>query len=138
MGLKISHKASFQNGKLKTDIQFSCDPEKVHRFSTDKRIGIFTAETCARYMDKYIPMDTGMLAQTYTTEPFLITYEQPYAHYQYYGENLNHPPLSTYGSGGTPPQQLHPLATHHWDKPMWKAHGNQIAKEISAYIERLG
>lgn len=47
---------------------------KTHAFFTD---------TCARYMDKYIPMDTGNLRDNIEKGTNYITYESDYAHYQY-------------------------------------------------------
>ena len=49
---------------------------KVQRFFTD---------TCARYMDKYVPMETGMLRTNIDKGANYITYESPYAHAQYVG-----------------------------------------------------
>lgn len=45
----------------------------------------FFTDTCRKHMDKYIPMDTGMLRDTWTMGADYITYEQPYAHAQYVG-----------------------------------------------------
>lgn len=47
---------------------------KVQRFFTD---------TCYRYMDKYVPMDTGNLRNIIDKGANYITYESNYAHYQY-------------------------------------------------------
>lgn len=51
---------------------------KVQRFFTD---------TCAKHMDKYVPLgDTGNLRDITHKEVDSITYEMPYAHYQYIGK----------------------------------------------------
>lgn len=42
-------------------------------------------DTCARYMDKYVPKDTGMLRQNISKSADSITYKSPYAHAQYVG-----------------------------------------------------
>lgn len=83
------------------------------------------AETCARYMNPYVPMVTGALAQTYTTESWKVTYEAPYAHKQFEG-NFEHS------------KEQHHLATSHWDKATSNAKGKQIAKEMTDYFRRLG
>jgi len=49
------------------------------------RVQKFFTDTCARYMNKYIPKDTGMLRQNVSKTANSITYESPYAHAQYVG-----------------------------------------------------
>lgn len=93
------------------------------RFIND-RTGLFMAETCARYMDKFIPMDTGALAQNYTPEPFKVTYNVPYAQYIFNGDRMNFQ------------KEKHPQATAHWDKATQSAYSTQIAKEVSEFIKR--
>lgn len=97
----------------------------VQRLVHNDKIGLFMAETCARYMDKFIPMDSGNLAQDYTTNPFKVTYEVPYAHRIYEGQGFNFR------------KDKHPLATARWDKAMWSAYKGDIAKELTDYIKRL-
>lgn len=108
MGIKLE----INNPRLTTD-----------RILNDK-VGIFVAETCARYMNPYVPMRTGMLSQTYTTEPYKVTYEQPYAHYQYEGVDFNFN------------KEMHPKAQAHWDKPVQDNYTEVIAREVSEYIRR--
>lgn len=89
----------------------------INRFSD-----ILIAETAARYMNPYVPMDTGMLSGNYETGADTISgfviYNSPYAHYQYNGEGFN---FST---------EMHPLATDHWDKAMMIANGIQFINEV--------
>ena len=49
------------------------------------RVQRFFTDTCYRHMDKYVPMNTGMLRQTVDKGANYITYEMPYAHAQYVG-----------------------------------------------------
>lgn len=49
---------------------------KVQRFFTN---------TCYRYMDKYVPKDTGVLREVVNIQSDSITYQSPYAHAQYVG-----------------------------------------------------
>ena len=51
----------------------------------DGRVQRFFTDTCAIHMDKYVPMDTGMLRTNITKTVNSITYESPYAHAQYVG-----------------------------------------------------
>lgn len=45
----------------------------------------FFTNTCYRYMDKFVPMDNGDLRTNVEIGTDYITYESPYAEYQYYG-----------------------------------------------------
>lgn len=47
------------------------------------RVQAFLTDTCYRRMDKYVPMDTGDLRNIVDKGLDYITYEVPYAHYQY-------------------------------------------------------
>jgi hypothetical protein len=87
-------------------------------------VGIFTSETCARYFAPYVPFKRGHLSQTYTTTPYKITYEMPYAKPLYKGRNLNFSKLQ------------HPQATSEWDKASMAVNRGKIAKEITQYIKR--
>lgn len=93
----------------------------------------------------YVPEDTGMLNSNVDITEDYVEYKSPYAHYQY--EGLVYGPNIPTGDGGyfSPPgQQKHPtgtkldykkpLATAHWDKAMKAAKGDQLAREIEAYI----
>lgn len=100
------------------------NPQKTMARILDDSVGIFTAETCGRYFNGYVPMKDGYLSQTYTTQPFKITYEQIYAHNMYTGVGYN---FST---------EKHPNATSYWDKAAMIAKGGQISKEITEFIKR--
>lgn len=96
----------------------------INRIVNNKDVGLFTAETCARYMNPYVPMDTGMLSQNYITEPWKVTYTQPYARYQFLGTEFNHN------------LEHHPLATARWDQATQASKSMEIAMEIEEYIRR--
>ena len=46
----------------------------------------FFTNSCAQHMVKYIPKDIGMLRTNVNIQSDSITYQSPYAHYQYKGE----------------------------------------------------
>ena len=90
----------------------------------------FFTNTCYRYMDKYVPMDTGTLRETVALTESTITYEQPYAGYQYYGERKDGShKVSNYTTPGTGP---------YWDKRMVSAEMQDIVKEVQDYVNRGG
>ena len=103
---------------IKADLGINPDGP-VQRFFTD---------TCAKHMDKYVLWgDTGNLKDRITKTAKTITYEMPYAHYQYIG-------ISRSGKKMKPRTDKNPLATSHWDKKMWSAEKNIIIKEVQDYV----
>ncbi|MES1923533.1 hypothetical protein MHBO_005120 [Bonamia ostreae] len=96
----------------------------ANRLFDNNRVGTFTAETAARLMTPYVPMDSGTLSSNYRTTPFKVEYLAPYAHYQYEGSGFNFS------------REKHRLATAQWDKAMNKAKGKELAKEIEEFIKR--
>ena len=80
-------------------------------------------------MDKYVPMDTGALSETLDVGADYITYEQPYAHYQYIGISKSGKPLN-YST------EKHAYAGSYWDKRMVSAEMNDVIKEVQEYVNR--
>ena len=92
------------------------------------RVQKFFVDTCAKHMDKYVPMDTGNLRRVITKGPDYITYEMPYAEIQYYGIIWGHEvPPENYTTEGTGP---------YWDKQMVTAEMPDVIKEVQDYIKR--
>lgn len=100
----------------------------------DGPVQTFFTQLCAIHMDKYVPFDTGALAETvvidgaptYNVSESYITYSQPYAHRIYEGDDLNFKP------------DMHPLATSRWDKQMVTAEMSEIEDELQSFIDRGG
>lgn len=88
---------------------------KVQKFLTD---------TCYRYMDKYVPKDTGMLRTNVDKGANYITYESVYAHAQYVGR-IKGGKVTNYTTPGTGP---------YWDKRMWSAEKEQVIREVQEYV----
>ena len=90
----------------------------------------FFTNTCYKHMDKYVPMDNGDLRTNVDIQPDSITYESPYARYQYYGvrEDGTHE-VKNYTTPGTGP---------YWDKRMVSAEMQDVVKEVQSYINRGG
>ena len=108
----------------------------------------------AQYMEPYVPMQTGILAQSPTVDEHGVHYNQPYAHYQYeglvYGPNI---PITQDGvvigffskPGETKhptgehlqySKEMHPLATDHWDKAMMRDRGDEFCLEVQRILMR--
>lgn len=89
----------------------------------DGRVQRFFTDTCAKRMDKYVPMDTGALRTNVTKTADTITYESPYAHAQYVGYTTG--PVKNYTTGNTGP---------FWDKKMWSVEKDKVINEVQRYV----
>ncbi len=115
----------------------------------------FLTQTCADYMDKYVPFASGMLAyKNRKVKTNVIIYDSPYAHYMYKGLVMGpnvpikendiivgwfSPMKPKYYTG----KQLnynasagHEYAGPRWDKRMWSAEKNDVIKEVEEFIKR--
>lgn len=90
------------------------------------RIQKFFTQTCYKHMDKYVPRDTGDLRTIVDLEANAITYESPYAHYQYEGKSVNDKPLN-YKTPGT---------GSHWDLKMKTVEMDDVVAEVQKEIEK--
>ena len=90
------------------------------------RVQKFFTNTCYKHMDKYVPKDEGNLRTIVDVESNSITYEMPYARYQYYGvrEDGTHA-VQNYTTPGTGP---------YWDKRMVSAEMQDVVREVQNYI----
>lgn len=124
------------------------DPQgTMDRICDNDAVGQFVAQTWARYFAKYTPMQSGILRSNYTTKPFQVIYNSPYAHYQHEGILYVSP---TTGSSWALPGEIkvptgqnlsyskeqNPLATSHWEIPAYEAFGDTVARQVEAYIRR--
>ena len=86
----------------------------------------FFTNTCYKHMDKYVPMDIGDLRTNVDISDDSITYESPYARYQYYGirQDGTHQ-VENYSTPGTGP---------YWDMKMWNVEKDTVIKEVQNYV----
>lgn len=75
------------------------------------------------YCDPYVPFRDGVLSQNVNITKDYIHYKAPYAHRVWEGNGMH---FST---------DHHPLATSHWEQAAMAAKGDQLADDITAYIE---
>lgn len=92
------------------------------------RVQKFFTNTCYRYMDKYVPKDTGALRETVTIDSNSITYEQPYAHAQYIGIVNGHA-VQNYTTPGTGP---------YWDERMKSVDMQNVVAEVQNFVNKGG
>ena len=108
---------------------------------------------CYKYMDKYVPLDTGDLRSNVILTNKSITYNSPYAHYMYEGKVMgpNIPltkkgvakPIGYYSIKNRPKEytgqsiNYHTSGTGpHWDERMKSADMNQVTKLLQKYVDR--
>lgn len=90
------------------------------------RVQKFFTNTCYKHMDKYVPMDEGNLRTIVDVKSDSITYESPYAKYQYYGMRADGSrPVRNYTTPGT---------GTYWDKRMTSTEIQDVVKEVQNYI----
>ncbi len=94
------------------------------------RVQKFFTNTCYKHMDKYVPKDNGELRTVVDIESNSITYEMPYARYQYYGmrDDGTHV-VKNYTTPGT---------GTYWDKRMVSAEMQDVVKEVQNYVNHGG
>ena len=120
---------------------------------------LFLAQVAKNYMDPYVPKENNILAQdvriTADDHAGHITYNSPYAHYQYEGEiyGPNYPIVdggevvgwySKKDSHKKPTGRKmehnnprYPLATDHWDKAMMVARKGDLAKSYENHLKGI-
>lgn len=85
---------------------------------------LFTSEV-KRFSDAYTPFDSGTLAGGVTIGVDSITYNAPYARYQFYGESKNGKPLNYQGA---------PMRGKEWTNRMWQDRGKEVLQSVAAFV----
>ena len=124
------------------------DPTGTINRILDDDVGKFVASEWSRYFAKYVPMREGTLAQNISIEPYQVTYNSPYAHYQWKGKLYVSPTTGSSwaqeGETKVPTDidlsyntEQNPLATSHWEVPAYEAFRDDVARQVTEYIRRL-
>lgn len=126
---------------MKVTVKVDVDTAKIMRrrgLGGDHRAQIYLASEVKRLSDPYVPMQSGLLKNqaVVASDGSTLTYTQPYAHYQYYGEAM---------AGSAPKQYTGEPLTYHgapmrgkeWDKRMMADKSEEIAQNLKTYIGRL-
>lgn len=120
--------------KVKTNIS----PASILRargLGDSGRARVFLANEVARLSDPYVPMQQGTLKNTrqIAGDGRTITYSQPYAHYQYFGEVM---------AGRAPKHYTGKALTYHgapmrgpdWDKRMMADRKDDLTQSVANYV----
>ena len=134
------------------------NPASIADRIIDDDVGTFVASEWSRYFAKYVPMREGTLAQNISIEPYQVTYNSPYAHYQWEGK-LYVDPITGKGAFYDPDygfwsrpgvikiptdtplnysKEQNPLATSHWEVPAYEAFNTVVADSITKYLKDRG
>ncbi len=94
----------------------------------------YFTRVCYEKMNEFVPMSAnnsrGSLRRTVDLKTDSITYESPYASYQYFGKRKDGSHvIRNWTTPGTGPK---------WDKKMITAYKREIIKEISKYVREHG
>ena len=82
----------------------------------------FLTETCYKAMDEFVPKRDGNLRTVVDLRTNSITYQSPYAEYQYYGERADGShQVQNYTTPGTGP---------YWDERMISVKMESIVKQV--------
>lgn len=95
------------------------------------KVQAFATKRAAMRMDKFTPKREGVLISTkdYTSVPTEVTYIQPYARNMYFGIDQRTGRNWTYTGA--------PQRGGFWDERMMAAEGDQLARDIQAYSDKL-
>lgn len=126
---------------MKVTVKVDVDTAAIMRrrgLGGDNRAQVYLASEVKRLSDPYVPMQQGLLKNMAVVAPdgSTLTYTQPYAHYQYYGEAM---------AGRAPKQYTGKPLTYHgapmrgkqWDKRMMADKSDDLTKNLKTYIGRL-
>ena len=114
------------------------------------RVQKFFTNTCYKHMNKYVPQRDGNLRTIVDIQPDSITYESPYAQYQYYGKKMvmsngksayYSPDYGFWSKKGEKKTLTDEDLVYHtpgtgsyWDKKMVSAEMEQVVQEVQDYI----
>lgn len=126
---------------MKVTVKVDVDTAKIMRargLGGDNRARVFLASEVKRLSDPYVPMQQGLLKNqaVVASDGSALTYTQPYAHYQYYGEAM---------AGRAPKQYTGKPLTYHgapmrgkqWDKRMMADKSDELTQNLKTYVGRL-
>ena len=120
--------------KIKVDIN-TAKIMKQRGLGGDNRAQVFLASEVKRLSDPYVPMQQGALKNNavIASDGSTLTYTQPYAHYQYYGEAMagRAPKHYTgkalnYSGGG--------MRGPNWDKRMIIDKGDELTQSLAEFV----
>ena len=126
---------------MKIDAQVNIDAEKIlkkYGLGKSKEAQRFLAENVERKCQPYVPMSAGSgahMVNSARVEDDRIIYPGPYAHYHYVGEVMaGRAPKHYTGK----PIDYHggPMRGKEWDKRMMADKGEEVKRDMEAWLRR--
>lgn len=133
---------------ITVDVEFKINEKALismfDRLMTDSKLMTSLHELLGKYCERYVPKQSGELANNYVATKEALIYPQPYAHYQYAGEVYEPSfPITEKGKvvgfyskpnekkrpTGRPLNYTNPLASKEWDKAMLRDNGEAFYAE---------
>lgn len=102
------------NGK----IIWKYTPQQLKSLFVNDKSKTYFALLCKKYMDRYVPMRTGVLKNTARVSKEGVYYNTPYARIQYFNEKFRH----TDGR------------TAKWAETMVNTHKNDVLHDLADYV----
>lgn len=101
--------------------------DKLDVIANDDRVMLQINNELARIINPWVPFLEGPLSQDLDITPQGITYLQPYATRQYYGDDFNHT------------KDYHPLASARWDEVAMTVKRDEFERIVEKIVKkRLG
>lgn len=136
---------------MKIKVTVSMDKNQVisrRGLGADNNVRKHLASTVKRLSAPYVPMQSGMLRNTaeISSDGKMLTYTQPYAHYQYYGQVMGPNVLTKDGwisiakKGGkqyTGAAIKNHVGGPYWDKRMMADRREDVVRAVQKYIGKL-
>lgn len=123
--------------KVKVDIN-TARIMKQRGLGGDHRAQVYLASEVKRLSDPYVPMQQGLLKTNavIAADGSTLTYTQPYAHYQYYGEAMAGRAPKNY-TGKALDYHGGPMRGPRWEQRMMADKSKEIVNNLKTYIGGL-
>lgn len=110
---------------MSLQVKVNVDTGKILKkfgFGADRGAGRYAAGRVKERCDKYVPKDTGLLKNTAKVSGDRVTYVQPYAKKQFYGDY----------------RHTDPRRGKFWHRRMLQKEGQMLEAEVKRYVKRRG
>jgi hypothetical protein len=113
---------------MPTKVTINFNPQQIilaRGLGVNGKAQVFFTNEVKKMSDMYTPMDAGVLKSNVTINSDSITYNSPYARYQWYGVSKNGKAFNYAGS---------PMRGKEWTNRMWVDRGKEIVKSVASMV----
>ncbi len=128
--------------KVETHLDSVAEMQGKRGLQDNGRVQKFFTMTCAKEMDPYVPMQKGILKNTRTIGIDTVTFNMPYARFQYNQKVMvGVESRSPWAKTGERKKVTEKDLTYHgaptrgafWDKRMWADKKTKVLNQVAAY-----